>query len=80
MNLAFIFIKIYQHTLFTNLSYRNQRLTEKKKTLKLEKNKQLIALLTTKKQILDSCLTDTSMKVLSPLQVRTIEEEDNDKA
>jgi hypothetical protein len=80
MNLLFIFIKIYQHNVYTNLSYHNQRLQEIKKKLNLEKNKNLIALLNIKKELLETSLTDTTMKTISLLHIQNVSREDNDKA
>ena len=80
MNLLFIFIKIYQHNVYTNLSYHNQRLQEIKKKLNLEKNKNLIALLNIKKELLETSLTDTTMKTISLLNIQNVSLEDNDKA
>lgn len=80
MNLLFVFVTIYQHNVYTNLTYRKQRLEKIKSNLKFEKNKELISLLSIKKELLDSCLTDTTMKSLSLSQIRSIKREYNDQS
>lgn len=77
MNLIFIFVTIYQHNIYTNLTYRKQRLESIKNNLKLKKNKNLIALLNIKKGLLDTYLTDTSMRSLSLSNIRNIPRENH---
>ena len=77
MNLLFVFVTIYQHNIYTHLTYRKQRLEKIKNDLKLEKNKKLIALLNIKKELLDTCLTDTTMKPLSLSHIRNILRKNN---